>query len=100
MSKYEKFKTCVFIPRSFEWIDPQKEMSASISGLKAGVISLSDVVSKYGKDVESHLEQLQTEKKLADDFNIKYTFEPYGDGKGGNNDVSMQEDQTNNEEDS
>lgn len=100
MSKYEKFKTCVFIPRSFEWIDPQKEMSASISGLKAGVISLSDVVSKYGKDVESHLEQLQTEKKLADDFNIKYTFEPYGDGKGGNNDVSMQEDQENNNEDS
>ena len=96
----EKYRQVHWQFRGWAWIDPQKEMSASISGLKAGVISLSDVVSKYGKDVESHLEQLQTEKKLADDFNIKYTFEPYGDGKGGNNDLSMQEDQTNNEEDS
>ena len=87
MTKYDKFSTCTFIPRSFEWIDPQKEMAAMINGLKAGVISLSDVVSKYGKDVEGHFEQLETERKLQEDYNIKYTFEPYGDGKGGSNET-------------
>lgn len=77
-SKFEKFKQAIFIPRSFEWIDPQKEMQASINGLQNGVITLQDVVSKYGKDVESHFEQLNTERKLGKDFGINYAFEPYG----------------------
>ena len=101
MSKYNKFNDTVFIPRAFDWIDPLKEMNANVVGLKAGVVSLQDVVSKTGRDVEEHFEQLEKEKKLAEDFNINFAYEPYGDKGatgGNNNDVSMQENQTNNNE--
>ena len=79
MSKYNKFNDTVFIPRAFDWIDPLKEMNANVVGLKAGVVSLQDVVSKTGRDVEEHFEQLQKEKKLAEDFNINFAYEPFGD---------------------
>ena len=94
MAKYDKFSSCVFIPRNFEWIDPLKEMNAQVTGLKAGVVTLSDVVGKYGRDVETHFEQLQQERKLAEDFDINYVFEPYGEKKKEgvqNNELSMQE---------
>jgi capsid protein len=54
-------------------------MNANVVGLKAGVVSLQDVVSKTGRDVEEHFEQLQKEKKLAEDFNINFAYEPFGD---------------------
>ena len=79
MSKYNKFNDTVFIPRAFDWIDPLKEMNANVVGLKAGVVSLQDVVSKTGRDVEEHFEQLDKEKKLASDFNINFAYEPFGD---------------------
>ena len=79
MSKYNKFNDTVFIPRAFDWIDPLKEMNANVVGLKAGVVSLQDVVSKTGRDVEEHFEQLNKEKNLAKDFNINFAYEPFGD---------------------
>ena len=79
MSKYNKFNDTVFIPRAFDWIDPLKEMNANVVGLKAGVVSLQDVVSKTGRDVEEHFEQLNKEKSLAKDFNINFAYEPFGD---------------------
>ncbi len=100
MSKYNKFNDTVFIPRAFDWIDPLKEMNANVVGLKAGVVSMQDVVSKTGRDYEEHLEQLVKEKKLNQDKDIKFAYEPYGDkgATGGNNELSMQEDKKNNNE--
>ena len=100
MSKYNKFNDTVFIPRAFDWIDPLKEMNANVVGLKAGVVSMQDVVSKTGRDYEEHLEQLVKEKKLNEDKDIKFAYEPYGDkgATGGNNELSMQEDKKNNNE--
>ena len=54
-------------------------MNSSVIGLKAGVLSMQDVVSKTGRDYEEHLEQLVKEKKLNEDKNIKFAYEPYGD---------------------
>ena len=71
-------------------------MNAQVTGLKAGVVTLSDVVGKYGRDVETHFEQLEQERKLAEDFGINYVFEPYGEKKKEgvqNNELSMQENQ-------
>ena len=44
--------------------------------------------------------KLEKEKKLAEDFNINFAYEPYGDkgATGGKDELSMQEDQTNNNE--
>ena len=51
LRQYEKFSNATeFRGRAWNWVDPQKEMTASINGMKAGILSLQDVASQYGKD--------------------------------------------------
>tara|TARA_S200002703_G_scaffold103363_1_gene89607 strand:- start:287 stop:1030 length:744 start_codon:yes stop_codon:yes gene_type:complete len=77
--QYDKFSYAAeFRGKGWSWIDPLKEMNASVIGLKAGVLSLQDVASNYGKDAEELMAQIARDKGLADQFGIKYALEPYG----------------------
>jgi lambda family phage portal protein len=67
-----------FRGRSWNWIDPVKEMNAAVTGLSNGVLSLHDVATQYGKDADELLAELQRDKALAKQFGIKYAFEPFG----------------------
>jgi len=79
VARYDKFANASeFRGRSWNWVDPLKEMTASINGMKSGVLSLSDVASQFGKDAEELLAQIQKDKALMDQFGVKYGLEPYG----------------------
>ena len=79
ITKFDKFANSVtFIPRSFQWIDPMKEMQANIIGLQNGQVTMSDVQSSMGRDPEELFEELSREKALADQYNIETAFSPYG----------------------
>jgi len=66
-----------FRGRAWSWVDPVKEISAAITGLKNGVFSLQDVSVQYGKDAEELMAELQRDKALAEQFGLKYAFEPF-----------------------
>ena len=53
-------------------------MNAAVLGLKTGVLSLSDVASQYGKDIEELTSQIARDKDVAEQYGISYAFEPYG----------------------
>ena len=75
IGKFDKFSNAInYIPRSFPWIDPLKEMQANVVGLQNGITTYSDIVSSYGKDVEETFEQHQKEKELADQYGISTAF--------------------------
>lgn len=77
--KMDKFiNAAEFRGRAWNWVDPQKEMNAAILGLKSGVLSLQDVASQYGKDVEELLSQIARDKDLMAQFGVEYQLEPYG----------------------
>jgi lambda family phage portal protein len=77
--QYERFRDAAeFRGRAWSWVDPQKEMNAALMGLKSGVLSLQDVASNYGKDVEELLSQIARDKSLMQQFGIQYALEPYG----------------------
>lgn len=79
LRQYERFRDAAeFRGRAWNWVDPQKEMNAALMGLKAGVLSLQDVASNYGKDVEELLSQIARDKSLMEQFGIQYALEPYG----------------------
>ena len=79
ISRYDKIALAAnFIPRSFSWVDPQREMMASINGLQAGLVTFSDVQANYGRDVEELFEQHERETALAEQYGIKTAFQPYG----------------------
>lgn len=78
LRQYQKFADAAeFRGRAWSWVDPQKEMNAAINGMKAGILSLQDVASQYGKDTEELLAQIQRDKALMDQFGVKYALEPY-----------------------
>lgn len=78
LSTLDKFKGAAeFRGRAWNWVDPQKEMNAAINGMKAGVLSLQDVASQYGKDTEELLAEIQRDKSLMEQFGVKYALEPY-----------------------
>lgn len=79
VNKYDKFAdNASFIPRSWGWVDPQREMQANIQGLQNGIVTYQDVQANYGRDVEELFEQHDRESKLADQYNIKTAFQPFG----------------------
>jgi lambda family phage portal protein len=77
--QYDRFSAAsTFRGKAWSWIDPVKEMNAAVTGLKAGVMSLQDVASQYGKDVEDLLTQIARDKELAEQFGVAFAYEPYG----------------------
>ena len=79
INKYNKFADSVsFIPRSFPWIDPLKEMQAHILGLQNGTTTYSDIASNAGRDVEELFEQHQKEAELANLYGIETAYQPFG----------------------
>jgi lambda family phage portal protein len=79
IAKFDKFaKSVNFIPRSFAWIDPLKEMQANVIGLQNGTLTYSDISASYGRDVEELFEQHQKEIELAKQYDIEIAYQPFG----------------------
>ena len=76
--EYDRFASkSEFRGRAWSWVDPQKEMTAAVMGMKNGILSLQDVASNYGKDTEELLAQIQRDKALMEQFGVQYALEPY-----------------------
>lgn len=76
--EYDRFASkSEFRGRAWSWVDPQKEMSAAVMGMKNGILSLQDVANNYGKDTEELLAQIQRDKALMEQFGVQYALEPY-----------------------
>jgi capsid protein len=81
-AKYDKFANNVaYVPRSWGWIDPVKEVKANVEGLQAGVVTMQDIQANYGRDVEELFEQHQREDGLADQYGVKTAYQPFGANK-------------------
>ena len=79
MGKFDKFARSVnYIPRSFAWIDPLKEMQANVIGLQNGTLTYSDISASYGRDTEELFEQHQKEIELAKQYDIELAYQPFG----------------------
>jgi lambda family phage portal protein len=82
MTKFDKFSDNVhFRGRGFAWVDPQREISASVVGLQNGLLSMNDVAANYGRDVEELFTQIQSDKEMAERYGLKLAFEPFGGGQ-------------------
>jgi lambda family phage portal protein len=77
--KFDKFAdNVIFVSRSWGWIDPVKEVKANVDGLNAGVVTMQDIQSNYGRDVEELMEQHARERDLADQYDIAFAYQPFG----------------------
>lgn len=49
--------------RTWDWVDPLKDMKANVEGLKAGITSRTEIAAEQGKDFEEQVEILKYEKE-------------------------------------
>ena len=78
-TKYDKFAdNAMFRGRGFAWVDPLKEINASVTAINNGLLSMSDVAANYGRDVEDLFSQIQSDKEMAERYGLSMAFEPFG----------------------
>lgn len=80
-----------FRARAWSWVDPQKEMNAAVLGMQNGILSLQDVASQYGKDVEELLAQIARDRELMAQFDVQYDLEPYASTRNESGDEEIEE---------
>lgn len=68
--KADKFNHPHWMPRGWNWVDPQKEIVANIEAVKNGFKSLGDVISEQGQDIEEVFDRLARERELAEQYGL------------------------------
>lgn len=72
MDKIEKFARPKWQPRSWDWIDPEKDINAAISEYELGTISLTEICAKKGRDLEGVMHERAQEIKMIRDIGKQY----------------------------
>lgn len=60
------YHTVKWLPRRWEWVDPLKDINASILAIQHGLASRKTIAAELGRDFEEIIEDLAHEKQLAD----------------------------------
>lgn len=66
----KKFLPAKWHPRGWAWVDPLKDSQAGVVGLKNGLTSRTALLAEQGVDLETVLEELAEENRLAEQFGI------------------------------
>lgn len=69
----EAFLAVVFTPRGWAWVDPLKDVNASIAEIDNGLTSRSRVCAEQGEDFEEIIEELAEEQALIEQYGVELT---------------------------
>jgi lambda family phage portal protein len=59
-------------PRGWSWVDPQKEINATILAIKSGLTTLTEEVAKQGGDFEENIKILAREREILANYGINF----------------------------
>jgi len=68
----ERYRKVRWIPRGWDWIDPQKEIIAAKEAIKAGLKTQAQIVSENGGDLEELLPARQAEVEAAQQLGLVF----------------------------
>jgi lambda family phage portal protein len=68
----ERYRKVRWIPRGWDWIDPQKEIAANKEAVRAGFKTMADVISSQGGDLEELLPARKAEMDAAAQLNLVF----------------------------
>lgn len=94
-SKFEKFRQCSWRGRGWTWVDPEKEIKASVQGIENYLTTLQDQLAERGLDMEEVLQQrayeLQRIKELGLPLPERGNQKPGGNNESGKDNQSTVE---------
>lgn len=80
-----KFNDVRWQPRGWAWVDPEKDVNASVIAITNGLASRTEVLAEKGLDPEEVFERLSEEKALAEQYGIELTGETAQTKQNGDN---------------
>jgi lambda family phage portal protein len=69
--KMDKFKSVVWQPRGWDWVDPLKDSKAHETGIANGTQTRAEILAAKGKDLRETFEQLKYEQDLAAEYGLQ-----------------------------
>jgi len=72
----DKYKAPKWVPRGWAWVDPKKDVEASVLAIEKGLKTRTQVLAEQGQDFDEVLEQLAAEKVMAEDLGLDFTTAP------------------------
>jgi len=82
-SNPDRYRASKWVPRSWEWVDPQKEVDAYKTAVRCGFKTLSQVIAEQGGDLDDVLLMRQNELALLDEMHIVTDSDPSEVTEGG-----------------
>jgi lambda family phage portal protein len=79
----DRYRASRWIPRSWEWVDPQKEVNAYKDAVRCGFKTLGQVISEQGGDLDDVLMARQAELAMLDEMDIVLDTDPSEVNAGG-----------------
>jgi lambda family phage portal protein len=80
IAKLDKFRAATWVPRGWPWVDPDKDVTASIKAIGAGLSSRTEVIGEGGGDIEEVDEENAVDKALhptgKPNYGPAYEFTP------------------------
>lgn len=69
---YEKVRFVKWFARGFSWVDPEKEAKADVLAIEKGLLTVTEVLSEKGQDLEEFLKLRQKEQQLFEQYGVEY----------------------------
>lgn len=69
-TKFDKFAAHTWQGRRWPWVDPLKDINASIAAIEAGLDSPQRIAAQQGRDVEDILDDIAAFQKMAKDKGV------------------------------
>ena len=73
----ERYQTVRWTARGWSWVDPHKEINATIAAIKSGLTTLTEEVAKQGGDFEENIKAIAREREILDQYGVSLTFDGY-----------------------
>lgn len=73
VSRLERYHDVYFQPRRWAWVDPMKEVGASIEAINARLKSRTRVIAEGGEDIEDVFDEIAEEEDLAEEKGVDLT---------------------------
>ena len=85
----DRYRMSKWVPRSWEWVDPQKEVAAYKAAVRCGFKTLGQVISEQGGDLDDVLLMRQAELAMADEMGLVLDTDPSEVNGGGGSQPAM-----------
>lgn len=72
----EQFNQPKWLPRGWSWVDPQKDIQATVTAVKSGLTTMTEALAERGLDFEETMNQIKKERERINELGLELDIFP------------------------